>query len=81
MTDVLSTIFVMPRNPANSTVGCRVADLVTLRRAEVRVYGEAAIEAMQPHEHPDDHTTVRTYDLTNPVHLRMLADYIEENRW
>jgi hypothetical protein len=81
MTDVLSTIFVMPRNPANSSVGCRVADLVPLRRAEARVYGEAAIDAMQPHEHPDDHTSARIYDLTNPVHLRMLADYIEKERW
>ena len=81
MTDVLSTIFVFPRNPANSTDGCRVADLVPLRRAEVRVYGEAAINYMQPHEHPDDYTTARIYDLTNPVHLRMLADYIEKERW
>lgn len=81
MTDVLSTIFVMPRNPANSTVGCRVADLVALRRAEVRVYLKAAIEAMQPHEHPDDHTVIHTFDLTNPAHLRALAFYIEENRW
>jgi hypothetical protein len=81
MTDVLGTIFVLPRNPANNSVGCRVADLVPLRRAEARVYGEAAIDAMQPHEHPDEHVTARIYDLSNPVHLRMLADYIEKERW
>jgi hypothetical protein len=81
MTDVLSTIFVFPRNPANSTDGCRVADLVPLRRAEARVYGEAAIDSMQPHEHPDDHVAARTWELTNPAHLRALADYIEKERW
>ncbi len=81
MTDVLSTIFVLPKNPAGTTVGCRVSDLVPLRRAEVRIYGQFAIDAMEPHEHPDDMTAVRTYDLTNPAHLRALASYIEENRW
>lgn len=81
MTDVLSTIFLVPRNPTGTTIGCRVEELVSLRRAEARVYGEAALVAMKPHEHTDDYVAARTYDLTNPAHLRALADYIEKERW
>lgn len=80
MTDVLSTIYILPNN---NRIDCRAGDLVPLRRADVRVYGEAAIEAMQlaPQENVSDYTVARIYDLTNPVHLRMLADYIEKERW
>lgn len=80
MTDVLSTIYVLPNN---NRFDCRAGDLVPLRRADVRVYGEAAIEAMQlaPQENVSEYNTARIYDLTNPGHLRALADYIEKERW
>ena len=83
MTDVLSTIFVI--NKENHTI-------LPLRSADVRVYGEAGAEAVQAVKpNPtldklrgpaiDEVQAARCYDLTNPAHLRALADYIERERW
>ena len=49
--------------------------------AEVRILGDRALEELSATGNPQHITAARYFNLTNPVHLRMLADYIEENRW
>lgn len=52
-----------------------------IRGAEIRILGECALEELEASGNPQDITAARYFNLTNPVHLRMLADHIEENRW
>lgn len=80
MTDVLSTIFIVNKDT-----------LLPLRSTQCRVYGEAgaeAVQAVKPLRRAqlrgpavDEVQAARCYDLTNPAHLRALADYIERERW
>lgn len=46
----------------------------------VVLLGDTGIERLNNGEDIEDIVAARTYDLTNPVHLRMLADFIEKTR-
>jgi hypothetical protein len=46
----------------------------------VVLLGDSGLEKLNNGEDIEDIVAARTYDLTNPVHLRMLADHIEKNR-
>ena len=46
----------------------------------VKVLNSADFELVSQGSNPMSRDGLATYDLTNPVHLRMLADRIERNR-
>ena len=46
----------------------------------VKVFNSANYELVSQGANPAHQSGLATYDLTNPVHLRMLADRIEKNR-
>lgn len=52
-----------------------------LRGCEALEIGERGLERLAEGEAVGEVTPRRYFTLTNPVHLRMLADHIEANRW